>query len=273
MNRRFAAVLVPLLALGLTACTDDKADPKTALADSTSGIKAGNYTFSVTMPGGSSGKGVVHSPSKTAAIDFVSATEEGKGEMNFRFVDADRYLKLKVDMGETAEQLQSLQDVGDDPESAKLRDGLKSMVDMFSGKKWLRLDMSKVTSKEFNLQQDNPDMVGVSTLLGAAATAEGDSPIKGTLDATTVTDDKGLFGKSSFEGLDPAAGKAIPYEATLDSEGRLTKLVLDVPKLKNTPAGKWTAEFTGYGSAAQQQVPPAAEVEEAPDQAYAAINS
>jgi hypothetical protein len=269
MNRRFAAVLVPLLALGLGACTD-KPDPKTALAASTSGIKTGSYTFSLTMPGDNSGKGVVHTPSKSASIDFVTASEGSKGEMNFRLAGTDRYVKLTTDVGETRKQLQSLQALGTgDPDSAKLVDGLQSMVDMFSGKKWLKLDMSKVTAKEFQFQPENPDVIGVGTLLGTATTAKGDDTITGTLDATAVKDD-GVF---SFEGIDPAAGKAVPYEATLDSKGRLTKLVLDVPKLTDTPAGKWTAEFTGYGAATQQQAPAATEVEEAPDQAYQALNS
>ncbi|WP_157408640.1 hypothetical protein [Actinoplanes sp. N902-109] len=237
MNRRVAAVLVPLLALGLGACTDDP-DPKTALAGSTAGIKAGNYTFSVTLPDGTTGKGVVHTPA--ASIDLTSTS--------FLLAGADRYVKLTTDPGEANKQLQSLQQLGTgDP---KLVDGLQSTVDMLSGKTWMKLDPAKVTAARYTFPADNADVVGVTALLGAATTAKGGDTITGTLTAAT----KGLFA--------PVTG-SVPYAATLDDKGRLTKLVLD---------GKWTAEFSGYGAAATPAAPPADQAAEAPDQAYAALN-
>ncbi|MFI5932871.1 hypothetical protein [Actinoplanes sp. NPDC051494] len=273
MNRRFAVVLVPLLGLGLAACTDEPADPKTALVESTSGIKAGVYRLAVTMPGDTSAKGVMHFPSHSAQVTMV-ATEDGTaGTVDLLTIDKDRYTKLTTDMGELNEQLESLKALGTgDVESKKLTDGFQAMVDMFSGKTWMKLDMTRVTSKDLNLTVDNPDFVGVTGLLGTATAQRSGETITGTVDATTVKGDTELLGESAFEGLDPTQGKVIPYEATLDAEGRLAKLVLDVPKLTDTPAGKWTVEFSEYGAATQPQAPPAAEVQEAPDSAYEAFN-
>ncbi|WP_305785088.1 hypothetical protein [Symbioplanes lichenis] len=274
MNRRLVAVLVPVVALGLTACTGD--DPKTELQESTSGLQAGNYNFSVAMPGGSSAKSVVHKPSHTASIDYVSKTADGDATVNLRFVEPDRFMKLTADMGDSAKQLQAMQAAGGtDPADAKLVQGLQSMVDMFSGKTWMKVDMSKVTENaELKVDFANPDLTGVSDLLKTASTAEReDDVITGKLDVTAAGDDTHLLGQSAFAGVDATAGKAVPFEATLDGDGRLTKLVLDMPKTSDAEAGKWTVEVSQYGSAAQQEAPPADQVQEAPDSAYEMLNS
>ncbi|MFI7597186.1 hypothetical protein [Actinoplanes sp. NPDC049681] len=276
MNRRFAAVLVPLLGISLAACTgdDQPSDPKAALVASTSGLKAGNYSFTASMPGDTSAKGVVHIPSHSASLDLDTVDDGTKGKVQFRIAEPDRYVKMTMDMGETAKQLEGLSALrGDDPRTAKLTEGLQAMMDLFSGKQWLRLDMSKVKSEELKVSIDNPDLTGATGLLGGVATAErkGDV-ITGTLDVTKVSGDSQLFGESAVKGADPAQAKAVPYEATLDDEGRLAKLVLDMPKTGDSPAGKWTVEVSGYGKASKQEAPPAAEVKEMPQSAYDMIN-
>ncbi|MEV6597330.1 hypothetical protein AB0M36_10755 [Actinoplanes sp. NPDC051346] len=275
MNRRFAAVLVPLLALSLAACTDDEpADPKAALAASTAGLKAGNYSFTASLPGDTSAKGTVHTPSKSASLDLDTVDEGTKGKIQFRITDPDRYVKIAFDMGEATKQMQSLSELGDDPQSAKIVEGLKSMIELFSGKQWLKMDMSKVTSKDFKIGIEDPDLTGAAGLFAAATTAERKgSAITGTLDATQVKDDAHLLGTSVFAGADPAQAKAIPYEATLDDDGRLTKLVLDLPKTTDAPAGKLTMEVNGYGAATKQEAPPAAETKDMPEASYDMINA
>ena len=51
-----------------------------------------------------------------------------------------------------------------------------------------------------------------------------------------------------------------PYTATLDTQGRLTKLVVDLPESEKHEAGRWTLEFSRYGSVPAHRPPPAAEV-------------
>ncbi|MEV4636273.1 hypothetical protein AB0J80_02880 [Actinoplanes sp. NPDC049548] len=276
MNRRFAAVLAPVLALSLAACTgdDQPKDPKAALVASTSGLKAGNYSFTATMPGDASAKGIVHIPSHTASLDLDTVQEGKKGKVQFRIAEPDRYVKLTMDLGETAEQLESLSALGGgDAQTAKLTEGLKAMVDLFSGKQWLKLDASKVKAQELRVGLENPDLTGATGLFGGIVSADrkGDV-ITGKLDVTKVSGDSQLFGESAVKGADPAQAKVVPYEATLDGDGRLTKLVLDMPKTTDSPAGKWTVQVSGYGAQAKQDAPPAAEVKEMPDSAYDMIN-
>jgi len=287
MNRRFAAVLVPLLTLSLAACAGNEAggttadvaappaDPKQALAASTSGIKAGNYSFTATMPDGTDTKGVVHIPSKSASVDMGIEDEGSKGLIQFRIIEPNRYMKMKMDLGESATELAEIEQLADsNPEMKKLADSLKAMTELFSGKHWMKVDMDKLKASDMQIGIENPDLAGVGPLLDGVNTAERTpTGISGTLDATKVKGDDQIFGESGFEGLSAEQGKALPYEATLDAEGRLTKLVLDVPKFAETPAGKWTLDYTGYGAAAKQEAPPAAEVKEMPENAYEMLNS
>jgi len=284
MNRRFAAVLVPLLALALTACggktgaTADvaatPADPKQALAASTAGIKAGNYSFTATSPDGPDVKGVVDIPSRTASLDMAIEQDGGKGLMQFRIVEPDRYVKMKMDLGQSAEQLKQMEQLAEEnPSLKKTVAGLKSMVEMFSGKNWMHIDMSKLKGDDFQISIDNPDLVGVGALTDGVVTAERTATgIAGTLDVTRVKGDDQMFSESAFKGLAAEKAKALPYEATLDAEGRLTAFVLDVPKFADTPAGKWKVAFTGYGAASKQEAPPAAEVKEMTADGYKVLN-
>ena len=285
MNRRFAAVLVPLLMLPLAACgggtgsTADvaatPADPVQALTASTSGIEAGNYTFSATSPDKTNAKGVVHIPSHSASLDMNVEEDGKKGLIQFRIVEPDRFMKMKMDLGTSAADLKNMQDMAEqDPSMKKLADSLTAMVELFSGKQWMRVDMSKLKGEDMQISLADPDLVGVGQLTKGVVTAEraAGGSITGTLDVTKVKDDDGMFGESAFEGLDPAKAAALPYEATLDTEGRLTKFALETPKFGDTPAGKWTVDFTGYGAAAKQEAPPAAEVKEMPADGYKMLN-
>ncbi|MFI5496500.1 hypothetical protein [Actinoplanes sp. NPDC051859] len=279
MNRRFAAVLVPLLGLSLVACTksssnEASADPKAALVASTSGIKTGNYSFAATMPSGATTKAVVHTPSKSAALDIETIEEGAKGRMQVRVTDPARFVKLTADMSAAEQQVESLAAASKDPQTAKMVQATRVLIELFSGKNWLKTDLNRVTSEVLKVSAEDPDMAGVNTLFTGIATAKQDgSVISGTLDATVVKDDVHLIDSSMVKGVDPAVAKAIPYTATLDGEGRLSKLVLDLPKSTDSPAGKFTVEFTGYGAATKQEAPPAAEVKDMPAEAYEVLNS
>lgn len=284
MNRRFAAALVPALVLALTACGGKSgapadvaatpADPKQALVASTSGIKAGNYSFSAHSPDGTDAKGVVHIPSRSAALDMAIEDDGSKGSIQFRIVEPSRYMKMTMDLGKSAQDLSELEAMAaENPEMKKLADSLKAMSELFSGKHWMRVDTSKLKAEDMQISIENPDLVGVVQLTDGVVTAERTATgIKGTLDATKVQGDEQMFGEDAFDGLAPEKAKALPYEATLDDQGRLATFVLDVPKVKETPAGKWTVDFTGYGAAVKQEAPPAAEVKEMPADAYKMLN-
>jgi hypothetical protein len=244
------------------------ADARQALAASTAGLRAGDYSFAETLPG-TTARGVVHLPSRSASMDVTGSAGSGPGGMQFRLVDADRYVKMKVDMGDAAEQLKHL---AGDPAATRAAAGLRSLIELFSGKYWLHLDPAKVHNEQLQVDLDNPDLTGASDLLAGveSATRTGDR-ITGTLDASRARRNSTTFDVDEFDNLGDEA-KSLPYSATLDAQGRLSRLVLDLPAVESSPAAKWTIDITGYGAAAPQPTPPAAEVRELTPDAYQVIN-
>ncbi len=271
-------VLAAALGAGLTACGGTSAggdaaapvDPKAAIAASTTALDAGNYAFTATTPGGADASGAVHAPSRSATLEMVSTEKDAEGTFSFRFVGTDRYMKLTFDTSELTGGLDGL-DTGS-PEVAKMVKDLEKMVDMFSGKTWLHVDVTKVKQgDDLTLDPENPDLTGATTLVDAVVTAQGDArTVTGTLDATELGDDHGPWAAADFTAMGEKA-KALPYTATLDDQGRLTRLVLDAPKAGDVPAGPWTIDITGYGTQVEQEKP--ANAEEMPDDAYDMINS
>jgi hypothetical protein len=284
MNRRFAAVLVPLLGLSLAACAGadgvnnaevaaTPADPKAALAASTAGLKAGNYSFTATIPGGTGAEGVVHTPSHSASVDMTTVEDGAEGMIQIRIIEPSRFMKIKMDLGESFGKIREMEEMAaTHPEMQKMVEGFKAMADMLGGKYWMRVDMSKLKATDMQVNLDDPDLVGAGPLLAGAVTAQRTgSAITGTLDASGLKGDSHIFGDEALDGIAADKAKALPYEATLDAEGRLSKLVLDVPKAGDTPAGKWTVNYTGYGAATEQQAP-TGKVKDMPKSAYDMLN-
>jgi hypothetical protein len=298
-RRKVVAGLAALtaLSLGVSGCTDDKktgaaapaastgagataapgataaapADPKAALAASTAGLQQGTYTFTLKADQ-LDAKGVMNLPAKAASLDTVQTGEDDAGTRQYLIVDPDRYVKMKVDVGDAAGELDSLGADGADPQTARLTKSLKGMADLYSGKNWHHLELAKLTDKsDFPLSVDHPDATGATTLLAGVKTAESTgATITGKLDASKLTEG-GPFDPDEVADLG-AKAKDLAYVATLDAQGRLSSLVLDVPKSGDTPAGKRTITVAGYGIATAPQKPPAAEVKELPEDSYGLIS-
>jgi hypothetical protein len=60
----------------------------------------------------------------------------------------------------------------------------------------------------------------------------------------------------------------VPFTATLDDQGRITKVVLSLPKIESLPAADLTVNYAGYGSTVQITAPAAADTVPAPDLVY-----
>lgn len=249
---------------------DKPAGPKAALAASVSGISAGNYAYTATTPDAQM-KGAIHLPSKSASLAIDSKAADGAGRMELRLVEPDRWLRMTFDTKALADQLKGA-DLSD-PSMKKLADGVHKMAEQFDGKTWMHVDMSKLkNAHDLSLDLARPDVTGASQLLAGVVTAQGDEHhITGTLDATRAGDDLNGFDSGDVKAMG-AAAKALPYSATLDDQGRLTHLELDVPKAGETPAGKWTLDLTGYG-AQQAQSKPTGAVQEMPADSYSMLNS
>lgn len=278
-----SAALAGLVGVLLTGCSSsdktDKstksdsvvvvpADPKAALAASTKELAAGNFAFNAEMPIGAA-KGTVHLPSKSATVELNSTGDEPI-KFEALLVDPDRWVRLTADTSGLAAGLENVDD--SDPDVAKLADGLRETVEMFSGKSWMHVDVSKAAKgSELDIDLADPDLTGATGLVAGVLTVQGDNrTVTGTLDATKATADTGLLDTDTIKEMG-AAAKSLPFTATLDDRGRLTRLEIDAPAADDVPAGKWAISISGYGQ--QSASPkPTGDVKEMPDSGYETLN-
>jgi hypothetical protein len=276
-------ILLPLALSGLIGLTlsgcagQDKdnspaakaaADPKVALAGSVAALKDGNFSFTAKAPD-AQGTGVVHLPSKSATVDYGSTGEDGEARFQVRLVGSDRWAKITVaglDFGAEA--------AGSDPNDPQVK-GLKALADMFSGKYWLHFDASKIkgeAGKDLDIDLADPDVTGISDVVAAVTTAQGDAhAITGTVDGTKIAGDDGFLSADDIKAAGPAVS-SLPFTAAVDDQGRLTSFEVDMPKSGETPAGKWSVQISGYGEQKAQEKPAGA-VQEMPAQVYSGLNS
>ncbi len=229
------------------------ADPKQALADSVKELAKGDFSFTI-VDNESTMTGVLHAPSKSASIEVKSKPGTDGLEMNLVMVGPDRWLKFDFE-----------------PE---VSEALKLPAD-----KWLHVDSAKITdpetAKDFAIDFGDPttvDLASAGAILKSLVTAEraGEGKYSGTLDLTQVKDAKTVDGelvKSLGE-----KGKSIPFTASVDGQGRLTQLVLDIPAAGTTTAYKLEIDYADYGSATAPKQPAAGEAVEAPASLYDALN-
>ncbi len=285
-NRRGTIATVAILAalgLGLGACNSAgtptaqetrstiPADPKQALTASTQELQKGNYTFSYAGHE-QTVTGAMHLLTRSMGLSMTMTGEE-KGTIDVRFVAPDGYVKIKMDLSELNE-VGDIDELADNPETAKLAENLRQMEFMFGGTKWLRVDPSKIKdNKDLALGVDNPDITGSGHLMSAVVTAQktAEREYTGTLDATKVAKQDTPLDEEIVKAIGGKA-KSLPFKASLDEQGRLVKLVIDVPAGGKIRAHRQTMQITGYGTATAQQRPDAAEVMEMPKDSYDLFN-
>ena len=244
--------------------TPATADPKAALAASTKELINGNFAFAAAMPSGTA-KGAVHLPSKSAAFTVETTGQEAM-KIELVLADPDRWVRMTMD----TKQLESALLTGDD--SSPVAKQVKEALKLFTGKTWFHIDATKVKKGgSLDIDLTDPDLTGASGLLRAVSNVHGDAhTISGTLDATKAASADGFLDSDTVSEMGAAAA-ALPFTASLDDRGRLTKLAIDAPKAGETPAGKWTVTITGYGEQAAQTKPTGA-VTEMPASGYQAMN-
>jgi hypothetical protein len=236
LNRSLAAPLLALT-LGLTACADPGAAPATgdggpALAGSLAGIRAGDYTF--TRSGGRAGNGAVHLPDGS----MISLTG---GPAVLRTGSAC-YLKYVIhgDQHDTYAKLWEKYTGKDKKQRAELRTA-KAVLATLDGEHWVRADEKRLRAAAAEDDQSGlevlpaapttaaPDASGAVALVGAVVSARRSGPdITGTLDATKIDPELGLLTNDPYYVYGPRAN-AMPFRATLDDQGRLTTITVDLP--------------------------------------------
>jgi hypothetical protein len=134
--------------------------------------------------------------------------------------------------------------------------------------KWLHLDTSRLPeSSGLGIRPGQLDPAGADKLIDAIATVEpvGPDQYRGTIDLTRASDSPAVD-KATLDALGDRA-KAVPFEATLDAQGRLTNLKLDLGQIEGVPA-KVDVRYSDFGTAVSVTRPPAADVVEAPEAVY-----
>jgi hypothetical protein len=227
------------------------ANPKDALVASAQELQKTTFTFKLTGAG-VTGSGSVDAPADSATMKAKFSDQETNMTfaMEFLILAEDRYMKL--DFG-------SLPIPGLPPKD-----------------KWQHIDLTKVKDpKSLDLDvATDADPAGAKTIFDSIVTAEktGDKQYKGTVDISAIGKDADLLDADVVKDLGPDA-KTVPFEATLDDQGRLTNLKLQIPAKGKVKAQVWEITYSDYGSAPKLEKPSASEAQEAPKGVYDLINS
>jgi hypothetical protein len=258
MRRRLAVTVAVLASLTLIAsgCTtapgsatpSASAKPATQiLSDAVAKTKGQSFTYTMTYGTQITGDG---------AQDVAA----GNGSRNVTFADPSSGLMIKANLVLVSGNVYAKLDLG---AAAALIPGLAGL-----GQNYLSLDTKKMSPSGMSAGLvPTADTISPDAFLGGVATAETVSPtqIKGTTDLSKSAPK--LIPASSVAKLD-ATSKVVPFVVTLDDQGRITKIVLTLPKIESLPAADLTVNYAGYGSAVQITAPPAANTTPAPDLIY-----
>ncbi|MFJ8576993.1 hypothetical protein [Micromonospora sp. NPDC093277] len=274
--RRFsaAAFAAALLSPGLAACDDNgigeatastpppgasgsiapsatpgTGDAKQALLDSTDAIRDGNFRFTVSSAG-STAEGQVHEPSQSA-------------ELRVTMGDASSDLTMKLDL------------IHYRPDSwVKLELGGRAAADLpglrqLNLGKYQHLDQTRIKgNRSLGFDFDQLDPAGSAVLTRGVTEVQrtGDGTYAGTIDVSKAAE-AGSIDPALITALG-AQAKSVPFTARVDSQGRLSELVLQVPAAGQSAAQEVKITYADYGNATAAQRPPADQVVEAPPEFY-----
>jgi hypothetical protein len=136
------------------------------------------------------------------------------------------------------------------------------------GDRWLLVDLAKLNANGLSASLiPNADSSTIDAYIKGVVSAETVSPteIKGTVDisksaplALPVSELSKLTNEQ----------KIVPFTATLDDQGRITKTVINMPTVAGYPAAPLTTNYTDYGAAISIAAPAADQVVAAPDTIY-----
>jgi hypothetical protein len=141
-------------------------------------------------------------------------------------------------------------------------------------KKWMLLDPAKIKGDDVPLAYENETDPGeAGAVLRAIVDVErtGAGRFTGTTDLTQQGEAE-IVDAARLKALGEKA-KAVPFEATVDGQGRLTSTVVRIPAAGKAKAGKYEIKYTGYGSTPTPAVPAADEQQRATKATYELLNS
>ena len=155
-------------------------------------------------------------------------------------------LYVKLDLGPLGAQIPGLAGLGD---------------------KWLVADKAKIGDQGMAAFLTSTESNQADAYVKGVVSAEQVSPteIKGTIDL--AKSGTGIAKPEELAALGEEA-KNIPFTATLDADGRISKIVLKMPKVGDFPAADLTTTFTDYGASVEVPKPAADQTVPAPEMIY-----
>jgi len=134
--------------------------------------------------------------------------------------------------------------------------------------KWLKVDRTKIgTTGLAGSLVPGGDSTSPDAYVSGVVTAENVSKteVKGTIDLSKSAPK--AIPAAELAKL-PADQKVVPFNATLDDQGRITKFVITLPKISTFPAADLTTTYSDFGTPVTITAPAAADIVVAPDLIY-----
>ncbi|GIF64669.1 hypothetical protein Ais01nite_27040 [Asanoa ishikariensis] len=218
------------------ATTTAPADPAAQIAAAGKKVDESSFKFSFETVG-MKAEGVRHQPSQSMQM-AMTGVSEGQ-EIKIEVVAIAQDVWTKMDLGI---------DPGDDPAMQGLAEGLG---------KW---NKSTADEEDMPFAGAGAQTMGSGMTKGLADLKEtAPGTFTGTVDITVNSDLDLTEDEATLKALG-AKAKALPITFTLDSEGRFSSIVVEIPATGSVKAQKGTVKFFEYGDVPQPKAPPADQV-------------
>ncbi len=213
--------------------------PKDALLASIEPLTRTSYKYTLTT-GGLTGQGANDPVNKKATLALTGQQQSNSITINVTAINTDVWMKL---------------DFGANNNNLKI-----------SADKWFHVDTTRLGANP-TLPVDPNGAANAANLLSGAVDVQRSDPkhFSGTLDLTKATGTTWL-GQTDLSSVS-AKAKAVPFTATVDDQGRLSALRIDVSAVDPalTPV---QSTYSDYGTTVTATRPDPAQTVEAPDSVY-----